>query len=83
MGSIRRVRAGSKYTFQPVLLDQINPPYGVRAGFLKEGDVVQVVNLQGCPPANTMGHVGIEKDGEFAGLVCCNSLIPLSKKRRA
>jgi hypothetical protein len=42
---------------------------------LQRGDVVRVVNLHGCPPANTMGHCHVETlAGEFAGLVFCNSL---------
>jgi hypothetical protein len=70
-----RVRTGSVYAFNPVLLDQINPPHGVQAGELKSGDRVRVVNLPGCPKANTMGHCHIEGlGGEFLGLVCTNSL---------
>ena len=34
----------------------------------------QVVNLPGCPKANTMGHCYVEKQGRFAGMVHTNSL---------
>jgi hypothetical protein len=66
-----KVRAGRKYIYDPVLLDLVD---GRTA--LKKGDVVTVVKLHGCPPPNTMGHCHVDKDGEFAGLVCCNSLRP-------
>jgi hypothetical protein len=71
-----RVTANRVYRFDPVLWDQINPPYGVQTGILKAGDSVRVVNLPGCPRANTKGHCHIESvDGEqFLGLVCVNSL---------
>jgi hypothetical protein len=66
----RKVKVGRTYVFSPVLIDVINPPYNVR-----KGDVVRVVNLPGCPRANTMGHCHVQHlDGTFAGLVCCNSL---------
>ncbi len=69
----RRVRVGSKYRFEPVMLDRLHPPYNVRPG-----DIVRVVNLHGCPKANTMGHCHVEHfDGAFGGLVCTNSLQPL------
>lgn len=75
--SARRVRVNACYRYEPVMLDQIHPPHGVKAGILKPGDVVQVVNLPGAPKANTMGHAYIERRGTFAGLVCTNSLQPL------
>lgn len=70
----RKVRAGSKYIYYPVMLDRLHPP----AGNLVPGDVVVVVNLPGCPRANTMGHAHVEIAGRFGGLVCTNSLYPLS-----
>lgn len=70
-----RVRAGSKYVYQPTLMDQ----WDARTD-LKAGDVVKVVKLNGCPPPNTMGHCHVEKDGVFAGLVMTNSLQPISRK---
>lgn len=41
---------------------------------LQNGDIVQVVNKFGCPPANTMGHCYVNKDGQFMGLVATGSL---------
>lgn len=70
-----RVRANAVYTFDPVPLDAIDPPHGVKAGILAPGDSVRVVALRGCPPPNTMGMAHVQTmSGEFAGLVCCNSL---------
>ena len=70
MATTKRVKVGKVYTYTPVLIDRCNPPYNV-----KPGDKVRVVNLRGCPPANTMGHCHVAHlDGTFAGLVCTNSL---------
>jgi hypothetical protein len=69
----RRVRVGSSYRFDPVLFDVCNPPFGA-----VKGDTVTVVNLPGCPKANTMGMCHISKDGKFAGMVCTNSLQPVT-----
>lgn len=71
-----RVRAGAIYNYDPVLIDKIDPPYGVQVGILESGHSVRVVNLPGCPKANTMGHCHIETvaTGDFLGLVCTNSL---------
>jgi hypothetical protein len=76
-----KVHARSLYRFDPVLIDRCNPPYGVEAGLLKAGDVVRVVNLHGCPRANTMNHCHIETpDGsEFLGMVSCNSLVKVTR----
>jgi hypothetical protein len=60
--------------FDPVLINQCNKPYDVNPG-----DRVRVVNLHGCPRANTMGHCHVEHlDGRFGGLVCTNSLKPVT-----
>ncbi|HEX3105624.1 MAG TPA: hypothetical protein VHQ22_14355 [Terriglobales bacterium] len=75
---MKRVRAGRLYRYKPVLLDRGHPPYNVQ-----EGDIVRVVNLPGCPKAGTMGHCHVEHlNGDFAGLVCCNSLEDLSASER-
>ena len=75
---MRRVRAGQVYRFEPVLIDQLHPPYNV-----EPGDIVRVVNLPGCPRAGVMRHCHIEHlDGGFAGLVCCNSLQELTAAER-
>ena len=70
----QKVRVGSSYIYNPVLFDQLNPPFGV-----EPGDKVKVINLHGCPKANTMGMCYVEKDGKFAGMVMCNSLIPAKR----
>ena len=69
-----KVIAGRKYVFHPVGLDVFDARTSP-----KDGDVVEVVNKFGCPPANTMGHCFVNKDGLFAGLVLTNSLEPYRK----
>jgi len=49
-----KVKVGKLYVYMPVPLDAADPPK-MRPG-LEEGQLVRVVNLPGCPPANTMGH---------------------------
>jgi hypothetical protein len=73
---VRRVKAGRVYVFQPVGMDL----WDSRTLGIKPGDLVRVVNLYGCPPANTMAHCHIETadGGEFAGLVMTASLQPES-----
>lgn len=75
----KRVRAGQHFYYVPVMLDALFPPHNVEVG-----DFVTVVNLPGCPKANTMGHChvnltmkanGVCTPGEFGGLVCTNSLV--------
>src|SRR5690242_7915154 len=60
-GGKMKVQAGREYIFYPNLLDRIDG----RTKLLP-GDVVTVVNLPGCPRANTMGHAHVELKGEFA-----------------
>ena len=75
---MKRVHVNSLYRYKPVLLDRCHPPYNVL-----EGDIVRVVNLPGCPKAGTMEHCHVEHpNGDFAGLVCCNSLEDLSAPER-
>ena len=64
-----KVRVGKQYIYSPNLLDMVDGRVN-----LKDGDVVTVVNLHGCPKANTMGHCYVSLRGTFAGLVHCNSL---------
>lgn len=67
---MKKVRAGNWYTFQPVGLDI----WDSRTG-LAPGARVQVRNVHGCPPANTMGHCYVfDSDGAFRGLVLTASL---------
>jgi hypothetical protein len=72
-----RVRVNALYQYKPVLIDKSDKPYGVLAGLLQPGDIVRVVNIHGCPKANTMGQCHIERpsDGEFLGMVCVGSLV--------
>ena len=42
---------------------------------VRAGDIFCVVNLSGCPKANTVGHARLEHlNGTFGGLVCTKSL---------
>lgn len=66
-----RVRKGSVYTYQPVLIDRCDARTNLRPGSL-----VRVIHPHGCPPPNTMGHCHIEDmAGRFVGLVCVGSLV--------
>ena len=67
-----KVRANSTYVYSPVGMDVYDPP----TGNPKAGDLLKVVNLNGCPKANTMGmcHTNFAESGKFAGLVLTNSL---------
>lgn len=67
--AINKVKSGKTYEYQPVLMDRCDARTA-----LKPGDKVTVVTLRGCPPPNTMGHCHVEHNGQFAGLVHCNSL---------
>jgi hypothetical protein len=71
--SAKRVTAGRSYICYPNLLDRIEGRTQ-----LVPGDIVRVVNLPGCPKANTMGHAHVAQDGQFIGMVHVNSLHPLS-----
>ena len=66
-----KVRANQVYYYHPNLLDRCDARTS-----LKSGNMVRVVNLPGCPKANTMGHchVADPSTGQFIGLVHCNSL---------
>jgi hypothetical protein len=76
-----RVRVNSLYRYNPCLLDRVDGRTD-----LTTGDIVRVVNLRGCPPANTMGHCYVVNPitGAFVGMVCTSSLEPASAatKRR-
>jgi hypothetical protein len=67
-----RVRAGSVYMFRPAGWDRTAPSH---LG-LTDGQRLRVVNLRGCPPANTMKHAH-EQDlaGQIMGMVCTASLV--------
>jgi hypothetical protein len=66
-----KVKVGQVLVYHPNLLDRTDGRTS-----LKSGDVVKVINVHGCPKANTMGHcyVGEAYSGAFIGLVSTNSL---------
>ncbi len=66
-----KVRVNQVLVYHPTAMDRINGKTG-----LNSGDVVKVINVRGCPPANTMGHcyVGDRTTGKFIGMVSTNSL---------
>lgn len=72
--ALNKVKVGTMYKYQPVMMDIVDAKTT-----LKTGDIVTVVNQRGCPPANTMGHCHVNHNGQFAGLVHCNSLQPITK----
>jgi len=66
----RKVIVNRLYRYEPVLIDLVDRQHNI-----KQGDRVRVVNLPGCPKANTMRHCYVQHlDGTFAGLVSTNSL---------
>ena len=67
-----RISKTKIYTYDPVMIDIIDPPYDI-----KKGDQVKVTHVPGCPAPGTMGmcHVKHVETGRFAGLVSVNSLI--------
>lgn len=73
-----RVTANKEYIYYPNMMDRFRPAHHIT---LVPGDVVRVVNLPGCPKANTMGHAHVELNGQFAGLVHTNSLHSLSDRQ--
>jgi hypothetical protein len=73
-----KVRAGSTYRYNPVLMDLIH-----QCTTAKKGDSVRVVNLPSAPKCNTMGQCHIETlEGKFLGMVSCNSLEPVVKETK-
>jgi hypothetical protein len=55
-----KVRVNSTYRFQPNGWDTLR----ACGDLLKPGDLVQVINLHGCPPANTMGQCYVRLVGD-------------------
>ena len=56
-----KVRVKSIYRFSPNGWDTLRP---TASGYLADGDLVQVINLPGCPPANTMGQCYVRLVGD-------------------
>ena len=71
-----KVQANREYIYYPNLMDMID---GRTA--LVPGSIVTVMNLPGCPPANTMQHAHVYYNGKFAGLVHVNSLHSLKDRQ--
>ena len=75
---MKRVRAGSIYVYNPAGVDL----WDARTD-LKEGTMVRVTNLPGCPKANTLGHCHVvnPETGRFIGLVLTSSLDSVQEYR--
>tara|TARA_Y100000310_G_C20028367_1_gene510619 strand:- start:111 stop:329 length:219 start_codon:yes stop_codon:yes gene_type:complete len=71
-----KVKANSFYKFCPVMWDVLDPKTD-----LKDGDIVQVIKIPGCPAPNTMSHAHVYFEGQFAGLVHVNSLMKIKEKK--
>jgi len=69
----KRVRLGSRYRYEPCVLDKLHVCSDARPG-----DIVQVCKPYGCPPPNTMGQCHVQTpEGKFLGLVSTASLTPV------
>jgi len=75
---MKRVKAGSVYVYNPAGMDLWDPRTD-----LKEGELVRVVNLPGCPRANVVGHchVADPETGRLIGLVLTASLDTVAEYR--
>jgi hypothetical protein len=71
-----KVRANTEYIYYPNALDRIDG-----RTTLLPGDIVKVVNLPGCPKANTMNHAHVELNGLFMGLVSTGSLYSMKDRQ--
>ena len=70
--AMNRVTVGRVYQFRPNLFDELMSEHYTAV----PGQIVRVVNMPGCPPANTMGQCHIEdvETKEFLGMCTVNSL---------
>jgi hypothetical protein len=76
---MNKVRVGSLYAYDPVMMDVLRPPFGNP----EKGAILRVINKFGCPKANTCGMCYVETmDGEFMGMVCTNSLTHVTRKNK-
>ena len=75
---MKKVRANAVYIYNPTGADL----WDARTD-LKEGTMVRVINLPGCPRANVMGHchVAHPETGRFIGLVLTSSLDSVQEYR--
>ena len=53
----RKVRVNATYRFLRCGWDRFDR----KDNWLEDGAIVRVINKQGCPPANTMGHCYVEE----------------------
>ncbi len=72
-----KVRAGKAYLFQAAGWDRADR----KPNTPKDGTLVRVVKLPGCPPPNTMGHCHVveAQTDAFIGLVSTASLIEVGR----
>lgn len=80
-----KVRVNGIYKFEANGWDRFDPKH---RGLLKDGDLVQVINLPGAPPANTMGQCYVRLVGDSStafAMVSTGSLSanPTNARRRA
>lgn len=69
-GIAMKVRLHQVYVYDPVMWDRLDPKTD-----LQKGEEVRVIQMPGAPKPNTMNHCHVERlNGDFAGLVHCNSL---------
>jgi len=75
---MKRVRVNNVYVYNPAGMDL----WDARTD-LKEGTMVRVIDLPGCPRANVMGHchVAHPETGRFIGLVFTASLDTVAEYR--
>jgi hypothetical protein len=77
-----RVRVNSTYIFKANGWDTFDAKHN---GYLSDGDLVRVVDLHGCPKANTMGQCYVRKVGDTSNafaMVSTGSLsVPADRKR--
>lgn len=69
-----KVRVNSTYRFEPNGWDTLR----ATGNLVKAGDLVKVINLPGCPPANTMGQCYVTLVGDSSKafqLVSTGSLV--------
>jgi hypothetical protein len=72
-----KVRVNSVYQFNPNGWDT----FDACGQLLKPGDLVQVINVYGCPPANTMGQCYVRLVGDSSKAFQMVSTGSLSKSQ--
>ena len=72
-----KVRVGRRYKYIPCFFDKI---FACSGNILQENEIVQVVNLPGCPPANTMNQCYVKRAGSNEQFCCMVSTASLEKE---